>query len=64
MRNQHHGAAKLAYLLLQPGNGRNIQMVGRLVQQQHVGIVHQCLCQRHATPPAPGQRGHRRIGRQ
>ncbi len=41
-----------------------VEMVGRLVQQQHVGRADQRLRQRHALLPASGQVAHRPVRRQ
>ena len=41
---------------LEPGHRLDVEMVGRLVEQQHVGLRHQRARQQHAAPPAAGQR--------
>ena len=46
---------------LQPQRGLQIEMVGRLVEQQQVGLGEQQRGQRHAHPPAPGE-GRARLG--
>ena len=64
MRHHHQAAGKLQQQLLQPLDGVQVEVVGRLVQQQHVGPRHQRLRQRHALARAARQRAHRRVGGQ
>ncbi len=45
----HHGAREAGQELLEPLDGFRIQVVGRLVEQQHVGARQQQLAQRHAA---------------
>ena len=45
-------------IVLQPVNHRFIQMVGRLVQKQHIKIRRQDLRHRHFSPLAPGKGIH------
>ena len=47
---------------LQPFDGGEIQMVGRLVQQQQFGVGHQRARQRHPLFQSPRQRFHCRVG--
>ena len=49
MGNRHHSTGETLQELLQPIHRFRIQMVGRLVQQQHVGLRKQQLAQCHAT---------------
>src|SRR5450830_1350088 len=49
MGNRHHGAGEALQELLQPVHRFGVQMVGRLVQQQHVGLGQQQLAQCHAA---------------
>ena len=48
-------AAKIAHQLFQPEDAVNVQMVGGFVEQQHVGIAHQCAGERDALERAAGQ---------
>jgi hypothetical protein len=48
----------------QPLDGFQIEMVGRLVQQQHVRLADQRPAQQHPPPPAAGQFGEWRVSRQ
>jgi hypothetical protein len=50
-------------VLLEPLHALGVQVVGRLVQQEQVGLGQQQLAQRHATPLAAGQVGHRLVRR-
>ena len=46
--DQHHAALEAAQQLLQPIDGVEVEVIGRLVQQQHIGHGHQRLRQRDA----------------
>src|SRR5690606_24268269 len=41
--NEQHGTAELQQHLLQPGNGMDVQVVGGLIQQQHIRLANQRL---------------------
>ena len=58
VRDDNHAAFVGQQQLLQPANGGQIQMVGRLVQQQHIRLRHQRLGQRHALLAAARKLGH------
>ena len=49
MGDGHHGAGKALQEDLQPLHALGVQVVGGLVQQQHVGLGQQQLAQRHAA---------------
>jgi hypothetical protein len=51
VRDDHHRARKAAQQLLEPGDRVQVEMVGGLVEQQHVGQCHQRLRQRDALLP-------------
>src|SRR5690554_7460637 len=51
-------------LLLQPGDGIEIQVVGRLIKQQQVGLSHQRPGQSHTSTPTARERTHLVIGGQ
>ncbi len=55
MRDQHEGERVVGKVLLQPVAGFEIQMIGRLVQQQQVRLFEQQLGQRDAHLPAAGE---------
>jgi hypothetical protein len=57
MRDHDQGARIAAQPVLQPEDGLEIEMVGRLVQQQQVGSGHQGLGQAQAHAPATGEFG-------
>ena len=59
--DRHHAALEPVQQILQPQNRIHIQMVGRLVQQQHIRPRHQRLCQRYPLARPAGQRTHLRI---
>ena len=48
-------ALVLLQVLLQPVDGLGVQVVGRLVEQQHVGLLQQQAAQRHAAALAARQ---------
>ena len=53
--DQHHTAPKAAQQLFQPGDGVEVEVVGRLIKQQHIGHRHQRLRQRHTLFHAAGE---------
>ena len=55
MRYRHHRAGEAHQELLQPFHRFRIQVVGRLVQQQHVGFAQQEFAQGNATFFTAGQ---------
>jgi hypothetical protein len=57
----HHAALEVDQQLLQPLDRVQVQVVGGLVEQQHVGLAHQRLGQRHALAGAAGQRADLRL---
>ena len=62
--DQDQGPLESLQLLLQPFDGRQIEMVGRLVQQQQIRVDHQRPCQCHTAAPAAGQFRQASIRRQ
>ena len=57
MGDEHDAAAEGLEEAFQPGDRLDVEVVGRFVQQQDVGIAHQRLCQQHSALHAAGQRG-------
>ena len=53
-----HRILKIDQELLKPGDGVQIQMVGRLVEQQDVRVAEQSLGQQHLYLLGAGQRIH------
>ena len=51
----HHGAGEAHQELLQPFDRFGVEVVGRLVEQQHVGLGEQQLAERDAALLAAGQ---------
>ena len=49
MRYRHHGSRKLGEVPLQPRDRFCIEMVGGLVEQQHVRLLEQSATKRHPT---------------
>ena len=47
--HRHDGAGELGEMALQPGHRLGVEMVGRLVEQQHVGLAEQQPAERHAA---------------
>ena len=60
--DHHHRPAELGERLLEPLDGREVQVVGGLVEQQHVGRREQQLRQLHAHQPAAAEGGERPPG--
>ena len=56
-----HRALVAVEHVLQPADRVDVQVVGRLVQQQHVGIREQRLRQQHAQLPARRHFAHRQV---
>ena len=57
----HDAAREVQQQVFQPLDGIQIQVVGGLVQQQHVRACHQCLCQGHALFGTAGECAHHRF---
>ena len=55
MGNSDDAALEGDQQVFQPLNGVQVQVVGRFVQQQHIRLCHQGLCQRHALAGTAGQ---------
>ena len=55
VRNQHDGVRIIRQVLLQPVAGFQIEVIGRFVEQQQVGLFEQQLGQRDAHLPAAGE---------
>ena len=47
-----------AQMAFEPIDGFGVEMVGRLVEQQEVGLLEQEAAERNAAPLAAGERGH------
>jgi hypothetical protein len=55
MAHEQQRARIFEQKLFEPFDGCNIQVIGRLVEQQHLGLRHQRARQQHASPPATGE---------
>ena len=55
MAHQHDSTRRLRQELLQPLNTLDIQMVGRLIKQQHIGFLKQDLRQFDTHAPTTGE---------
>ena len=60
--DEQQRARKAQDELLQPGDGLDVQMVGRLIQQQQIRITDQCTPQQDASAPTAGQGLHIQCG--
>ncbi len=56
-----HRALVAVEHIFQPTNRVDIQVVGRLVQQQNIGVGEQGLCQQHTQFPARSNFAHRQL---
>ena len=57
------GALVVGEVLLEPQHALGVEVVGRLVEQQQVGLGQQQLAQRHAALLTTGEVGDRLVGR-
>lgn len=62
MRDGDHRSLVLSQVLLEPVDALGVEMVRRLVQQQHVGLLQQEPAQRHAATLAAREVLHRLVG--
>ena len=62
--DEHHGAVVLGEKALEPLDGVDVEMIGRLVEQQQIRLADQRARQQHAAAPAARQRVDDRVGRQ
>ena len=60
MRHEDDGAAVAEQELFEPGDGLDVEVIRRLIEQQDVGLSHERPRQQDAPPPAAGQRVHDR----
>ncbi len=62
--DEQHGTVETAQGFFEPGDGPDVQVVGRLVEQQQIRLGHQRLGQQHAAAPATGELGQGLVGGQ
>lgn len=62
--HEQHRAVEAEQQLLQPVDRLDVEVVGRLIQQQHVGCEHECAREQHAPLHAARQVGEPGLGRQ
>jgi hypothetical protein len=62
VRHEDHGAGIVGDLGFQPLDRLDIEVVGRLVEEQQRRLRDQHARQQHAAAPAAGQRLHQRVG--
>ncbi len=55
MRNENESIGISGQVLLKPVTGFEIEMIGRLVEQQQIGLLQQKFCEGDAHLPAPGE---------
>ena len=58
MGDNDHGAVVIPERLFQPGHGLGIEMVGGLVEQEHVRFFEQDFAKRHTAAFTAGELGH------
>ena len=63
MGDGQDGALVIGEVLLEPLHALGVEVVGRLVEQQQIGLGQQQLAQRHAATLAAGQVGDGLVGR-
>src|SRR4051812_30817412 len=65
MRDRDHRAGELGEIALEPPDALGIEMIGRLVEQEHIRLLEQEAAERHAPLFASGDLGDVRVaGRQ
>ena len=64
MGDEEHGAAVVGEEGFEPLDGLDVEVVGGLVEQQHVGLGDQRARQQHAAAPAARERVDRHVGGQ
>ena len=62
MRDEDDGAGVLREEVFEPADGVDIQMVGRFVEEQQVGLADERTGEQHAPTPSAGQRVDDGIG--
>ena len=55
MGDGHDGPGELVQVVLEPGHALGVEMVGRLVEEQEVGLLQQHAAERDAAPLAAGE---------
>ncbi len=58
MRDQQNAAGVTCQILLKPEYRFQVEVIGRLIEQQQIGPVHQCTSQVEAHAPAAGETIH------
>ena len=64
VRDEHDGAGVVGEEGFEPGDGVDVEMVGRLVEQQQIGLRHQRPREQHAPSPSAGERVDDGVGGQ
>jgi hypothetical protein len=64
VRDEHQRAGILEQPGLEPRNGIDVEVVGGLVEDEHVGLGDERARQQHATAPPTGERIDRDVARQ
>jgi len=64
MRDEQDGAGMVSDRILEPLDRADVEMIGRLVEQQQLGIRDERLRERRTPPPAARQVAHALLGRQ
>ena len=63
MRHGEDGPRVLGEMMLEPGHRFRVEVVGRLIQQQHVRFLQQQAAERDAAPFSAGEHGDRCVAR-
>jgi hypothetical protein len=64
VRHEQNRARIGPHQLLQPFDGCDIEMIGRLVEQQRFRLARQCLCQGHSLAQSAGERTRRSVSQE
>ena len=56
MRNNDHGAGIMDEVFFQPFDTGKVKVVGRFIQQEHIGPLRDHLRQQYAHPPSAAEK--------
>ena len=58
VRHEQHGPRKVGQTRFEPLHRLDVEMVGRLIEEEQIGLPHQCARQQDASLPTAGERAH------
>jgi hypothetical protein len=63
MRDEHDGSAVVVEERFEPGHRLDVEVIGRLVEEQHIGLRDERSREQHTPPPAAGESRDDSVGR-